>query len=144
MTFVRGGQKPANSGRRKGTPNRGTERERRLIAEGDDQQIVSKVVAEAKAGDPGARQIYFRYLRPGPPRPASFAPAPFAYMKPTTMAEANAEMNRIAEAVAGGELDLDTGQFLVGAVRAVVETLTGVKIEKEIAAADALKPGSGP
>jgi hypothetical protein len=80
--------------------------------------------------------------RPPPPRSATFAPKPFEYRKPATLAEASAETNRIAEAAAIGELDLDTAQFLIGAIRAVVETLTGVKIEREIAVTDALKPGS--
>jgi hypothetical protein len=143
MTFVRGQPKPANSGKRKGSVNKGTERQRRLIAEGDDLEIVSKVVASAKLGDIEARRIYFRFLRPPPPRSATFAPAPFEFRKPATMEEASAETNRIAEAVAIGELDHATGEFLLAALRTFVETLAGVKTEREIAAIDALKPGGG-
>jgi hypothetical protein len=35
-------------GRRKGSPNKGTERARRLISEADDKAIVDRVVREAK------------------------------------------------------------------------------------------------
>jgi hypothetical protein len=146
MTFVRGQPKPPSGGRRKGTPNKGTERARRLIAEGDDREIVAKVIAGAKAGDPEARRIYFRHLRPPPPSPApeaTFAPAPFDLRAMATLKDASEELLRIAGAVAAGELDHGTGQFLITIIKAFAETLTGVKTEREIAIADGLKPGGG-
>jgi hypothetical protein len=59
------------------------------------------------------------------------------------MEEAAAENLRIAEAVAAGTLDHDTGQFLIAALKTHVEILAGVKIEKEIAATEALKAEDG-
>jgi hypothetical protein len=47
MSFPKGKPLPANSGR-KGTPNPGAERARRLISEDDDKQIVERVIAGAK------------------------------------------------------------------------------------------------
>jgi hypothetical protein len=61
-----------------------------------------------------------------------------------TLKEASEEMLRVAGVVAAGELDHDTGQFLIAAIKAFVETLTGVKIEKEIDAGDALATGDKP
>ena len=54
MQFAKGKPRAANAGRRKGTPNRGTERARRLISEADDKTIVDKVVKDAKANNPAA------------------------------------------------------------------------------------------
>ncbi|HZZ23594.1 MAG TPA: hypothetical protein VFE60_13930 [Roseiarcus sp.] len=144
MTFAKGQPKPPNGGRRKGTPNRGTVRAHRLVSEASDKVIVDKVVQDAESGDHAARQIYFRFLRPPQPKSASFTPQPFELRKPTTMEEAGAETLRIADAVALGQLDHDSGQFLIAALKTFVETLAGVKIEKEIAAADALKAEDGP
>jgi len=76
---------------------------------------------------------------------ATFAPKPFDLKKPATLEEAGAETLRIAGAVAAGELDHDTGEFLIAAIKTYVETLTGIKLEREIAAVDALKAaGWGP
>ena len=143
MTFVKGQPRPPNGGRKKGTPNRGTMRAHRLVSEAHDKTIISKVVADAESGDHAARQLYFRFLRPPQPRSATFAPQPFDLHKPATIEEARIETLRVAEAVAAGELDHDTGQFLIAALKAHVEILAGAKLEKEIAAADALKAGDG-
>jgi hypothetical protein len=51
MSFTKGQPKPPNSGKRKGSVNKGTERARRLIAEGDDKIIIDKIVTDAKNGD---------------------------------------------------------------------------------------------
>jgi hypothetical protein len=110
-----------------------------LVSEARDKTIVDKVVQDAESGDHAARQIYFRYLRPPQPKTASFTPQPFDFRKPASMEEAAAENLRIAEAVAAGTLDHDTGQFLIAALKTHVEILAGVKIEKEIAATEALK-----
>ena len=51
-------------GRRKGSPNKGTERARRLISEADDKAIVDRVVREAKDNtNPESARLYFRYLQ---------------------------------------------------------------------------------
>ena len=61
MSFPKGKPRPANSGRRKGTPKRGTERARRLIADADDKAIVERVILGAKAGEAETLRVYFRY-----------------------------------------------------------------------------------
>lgn len=47
-------------GRRKGTPNKGTERARRLASEGDDKLIADSIIRDAKSGDANARALYLR------------------------------------------------------------------------------------
>jgi hypothetical protein len=143
MTFIKGKPRPPGSGRRAGTPNQSTVRARRLISEADDRAIVNKTLSEAKAGNFAAMSLYYRYLRPPPPRGATFTSTPFELRAPTTLEDASEELLRIAGVVAIGGLDHATGEFLVTTIRAFVETLTGVKTEKEIALVDALKPGSG-
>jgi hypothetical protein len=49
--FVKGKPRHPNAGRKKGTPNRGTVRARRLISEGADREIIDKIVTDARAGD---------------------------------------------------------------------------------------------
>jgi hypothetical protein len=139
MTFVKGQPRPPNAGRRKGTPNRGTLRAYQLIADNRDRKIVEGVIIDAENGDHAARQLYFRYLRPPQPKSAPFTPQPFDFRRPTTMEEAAQENLRISEAVASGRLDHDTGQFLIVSLKTHVEILAGVKLEKEIAATEALK-----
>jgi hypothetical protein len=112
-----------------------------LVPEADDREIVDKVVSEAKAGNFGA-MLYFRYLRPPPPR-ATFTPTPFDVPPLATLSDASAELLRVGAAVAMGVLDHQTGEFLVTMVKAFVETQVGVKTEREIALTDASKPGSG-
>jgi hypothetical protein len=113
-------------------------RERRLIADGDDQEIVAKVVASAKLGDIEARRLYFRFLRSPPARGATFTPKPFELRRLATLGEASEEILRVAGVVAAGELDHDTGQLIINAVKVFAETLAGVKTEREIAAGNAL------
>ena len=72
--FTKGTPKPPNSGTRKGSPNKGTESARRLISEADDKAIVDQIVRDAKANNPHALQVYFRYLRPPVSRTTSVWP----------------------------------------------------------------------
>jgi hypothetical protein len=141
MPFVRGKPRPVNSGRRAGTPNRRTIQPKTYpdALEHLASVMTSKsplVTAELKTRAAIGLAAY-QHCKPAGPKAATFAPKPFGFRKPTTMAEANAETTRVAEAVAAGELDHDTGQFLLAAIRLVVETLAGVKLEEQIAAADA-------
>jgi hypothetical protein len=130
-------------GRVKGTPNKNTDRRHRLLEalNVDDAEIINGVIRDAKAGDHAARHLFFRFLRPQPARSATFVSRSFELKKLTTIEDASLETLRIAEVVASGDLDHGTGEFLLAAIRAFVETLTGVKTEKEIAATDALKMG---
>jgi hypothetical protein len=54
--FTKGTPKPPNSGKRKGSPNKGTESARRLI-EADGKAIVDQIVRDAKANNPHALQV---------------------------------------------------------------------------------------
>ena len=59
MSFAQGRAK--TGGRRKGSPNKGTERARRLISEADDKAIVDQIVRDAKASNPAALTLDLRY-----------------------------------------------------------------------------------
>jgi hypothetical protein len=85
--FTKGKPKPATSGRRKGTPNKGTERARRFISEADDKEIVDQVVRDAKVNNPEALHVYFRHLRPPSPRPETFIGSipPRKHMRPIVL-----------------------------------------------------------
>jgi hypothetical protein len=145
MTFVKGQRKPPNAGRRAGTPNKRTVIARThpdaldhlaKVMASTDPLITPELKMRAAIG-----LAQYQHPKPGAPREATFNLNPFKLNKLTTLEDAGAETLRVAVAVASGELDHDTGQFLVAAIRAFVETLAGVKTEKEIAAADALRVG---
>ena len=53
---------------------RAPERARRLISEADDKAIVDEIVRDAKASNPAALTLYFRYLRPPLSRTTSVWP----------------------------------------------------------------------
>jgi hypothetical protein len=142
--FAKGHAHNPRSGRPKGSPNKGTVRERKLISQADDAKIVKQVVEAAKAGDRPAWQIYFRFLRPAPSRAVTFAAKTIELRKVTTLEEAGEETLRVTAAVAAGELDHDTGSFIISAVRTFMDTLGAVKAEQEDARADvALKLKDG-
>jgi hypothetical protein len=115
MTFVKGTPKPPNSGRRKGSVNKGTIRERLLVTQSADREIVNKVLEEAKAGDIEARRLYFRYLRP--PMHECFI-LPTEYRAPTNVEEARALVLELGERLTKGELSLQAHDALVGGLRA--------------------------
>jgi hypothetical protein len=115
--FAKGGPKPANSGRRKGTPNQGTTRARRLIADGADKKIVDKVVNDAQAGDIDARRLYFRYLRPAPSRSETFI-GPIDYQAPKTVEDARVRILELGERLARHEISLEAHDSLIGGIKA--------------------------
>jgi hypothetical protein len=115
MTFVKGQAKPANGGRRKGTPNKRTVAERLRIANGPDRAIVDKVIEDARAGDIEARRLYFRYLRP--PLHETFL-FPVDYRAPSNAEEARALVLELGERLTKGEMSLQAHDALVGGLRA--------------------------
>jgi hypothetical protein len=117
--FAKGKPRPPNAGRRKGSPNKGTERARRLISEADDETIVTRVITGAKAGEPEALRVYFRYLRPPTPRFLNL----IALEPPKTAQEARDAIARITSMVAMGEVDGEHG----GRVIAGLEAFLGAK-----------------
>jgi hypothetical protein len=117
MGFVKGGKKPPGSGKKKGTANKGTIRAKRLIAEADDKAIVDVTVAAAKAGDPSAQNLYYRYLRPPAPKPQTFVAAPVDYVAPTTIEEARETLLTLGERLTKGEISIEVHDALAGALK---------------------------
>jgi hypothetical protein len=112
MTFVKGEPRPPNAGRRAGTPNKATVRERELrrVASEDDRTIVNDVIQRAKAGDVEARRLYFRYLRP--PLHESFI-LPVEYRAPRSPEEARALVLELGERLTRGEISVQAHSVLV-------------------------------
>ena len=116
MSFTKGQPKPPNSGKRKGSVNKGTERARRLIAEGDDKIIIDKIVADAKNGDAEARRLYVRNLRPPPPRPETYI-GPIDYVKPTDVEGAREAILVLGERAANHEISVEAHDVLVNGLK---------------------------
>jgi hypothetical protein len=116
--FAKGQARPANAGRRKGTPNKATAHRRRLLEaiNADDKAIIDRVIADARSGDHAARQIYFRYMRPLR-RPETFLD-PADYKTPETPEEARAMIFRLSDRLAKGEISLEMHDALVNDLRA--------------------------
>jgi hypothetical protein len=107
--------KAKTGGRRKGTPNKGSERARRLISETDDATIVKRIVAQAKVGDPESSRLYFRYLRPPSPRTTG---APVYLEPPKTAEEARGAIARITSMIARAEIDGEHGSRIIAGLQA--------------------------
>ena len=73
------------------------------------------MIAEAKAGDPHARNLYFRFLRPER-RPETFLD-PTEHKKPETVEEARAEILELSERLSKGEISLETHDAKVNDLR---------------------------
>jgi hypothetical protein len=115
--FTKGQARPPNSGRGKGTANKATQHRRRLLEaiNADDKIILDRVIAEAKAGDHAARNLYFRYLRPER-RPETFLDST-EHKKPGTVEEARAEILELSERLSKGEISLETHDAKVNDLR---------------------------
>ena len=115
--FAKGKPRPSNAGRRKGSPNKGTERARRLISEADDKAIVDRVVREAKENtNPESTRIYFRYLRP--PQPRTTYAEPIDLQPPKTAQEAREAIGRITSMIAKAEIDGEHGSRIIAGLEA--------------------------
>jgi hypothetical protein len=114
--FVKGKPRHANAGRRAGTPNKATaaQQARQAQALSDDAEIIRKVVEESKAGDPAARQIYFKYLKPLPQRYLG----PFAYEAPKDVGGARAKLLELGERLAEGKMPAELHDSLVNGLKA--------------------------
>jgi hypothetical protein len=128
-------------GRRKGTPNKGTERERRLIAEGDDTEIVKQVIANAKAGDVEARRVYFRFLRPS--RPETYI-GPIDYEAPKSVEEGRAVILELGERLVKREISVEAHDALVNGIRAYLGDKAAEQQKKLDELEDALRGGERP
>jgi hypothetical protein len=129
--FEKGKPRHPKAGRRKGTPNRGTERAKRLISAGDDNKIIGRTIAEAKAGNIAAQAIYYRFLRPPPPRP-KFIAAPVELPQVVTAKEAVAQIAAIVTRVGSGDLDLEGSQALIEGLKAFVAAHSAIELEDEV------------
>jgi hypothetical protein len=116
MTFVKGKPRPPNAGRRAGTPNKATERARRLIAEGRDRAIVDKITEGAETGDRAFAAMYLKHLRPPRPRETFVTPIP-DYAKPASIEAARQAILDLGERLAKGELSIEAHDALVGGLR---------------------------
>lgn len=124
--FAQGTPRPANSGRRKGSPNKGTERARRLVSESDDKAIVQRVITGAKAGEPEALRVYFRYLRPPTPRFLN----PIDYTPPQSLEEARAAFLGLGQRLMSGEIPLEAYDALVTGIKAYLGDVAAAQQKK--------------
>jgi hypothetical protein len=72
------------------------------------------------------------------PKTPTFAPKPFTLNPLVTLEDAGVETQRVAQAVAAGTLDHDTGAFLVNAIRVFMDSLAVLRAEAEDAKSEAL------
>jgi hypothetical protein len=105
-------------GRRPGSLNESTKRRLRLLEaiNEDDRKIIEGVIRDAKAGDHGARQLYFRYLRPAPPQEIFLAA--FHYAVPESVEVARNTILALGARLAEGEISLEAHNALVDNLRA--------------------------
>jgi hypothetical protein len=116
--FAKGQPRAANAGRRKGTPNKASAHRRRLLEaiNADDKVILDRIIAEAKAGDPNARNLYLRHICPQR-RPETFLD-PADYKTPETVEEARETILKLGERLIKGDISLETHDALVAGLRA--------------------------
>jgi hypothetical protein len=129
--FAKGHAHNPRSGRPKGSPNKGTTRAKRLIADADDEDIVKQTVAAAKTGDIAAQQLYYRFLRPPRPR---LNPTPVEIPRPTTIEDVRNAGGDLVIKTLVGELDMDAATVAAALLKAVESSIVGSDLEGELAA----------
>jgi hypothetical protein len=82
----------------------------------DDRVILDRIIAEAKAGDPNARNLYLRYIRPHQ-RPETILD-PVDYKSPESLAEARETVLKLSQRLAKGEISLEMHDALINDLRA--------------------------
>jgi hypothetical protein len=117
--FPKGKPRHPKAGRRRGTPNKGTERARKLIIESDDKIIADKVIEAAKNGDTQATQTYYRFLRP--PMPKVVAGKPIDIDTPTNAQGAREAIVKIAMMIARNEVDGEHGARVITGLQAYLD-----------------------
>jgi hypothetical protein len=113
--FAKGKPRHPKAGRRRGTPNKGIVRARKLVMESDDKIIADKVIEAAKNGDVQAWATYYRYIRPPA---AKVVGKPIDLKPPTTAQEARDSIALIARMIAIGAIDAEHGSRVVSALEA--------------------------
>jgi hypothetical protein len=104
-------------GRRPGSRNKLTEHERRLLeaADADDEAIVARVIAEAKAGNVAAMGLYFRFVRPA--MRETFVRPVEGYTKPESVEEARERILALGVQLTIGAVSVEAHDALVGGLR---------------------------
>jgi hypothetical protein len=74
-------------------------------------------VASAEAGDIESRRLYFRHLRPPPPRPETFV-GPIDYARPETVEAARHRILDLGGRLAKHEISLEAHDALVNGLKA--------------------------
>jgi hypothetical protein len=138
--FTKGAPKPPNSGKRKGSHNKGTERARRLIFEADDKAIVDRVILGAKNGEPEPLRVYFRYLRPPTPRFLN----PIDYTPPQSLEEARAAFLALGKRLMDGEIPLEAHDALIAGLKAYLGDMTAEQEKRLARLEDLLRDGEPP
>jgi hypothetical protein len=105
-------------GRKKGSLNKKTELQRRLIeaVNADDKTIVDGIIRDAKNGDPEARRLYLRHLRP-PLSRQNFV-GPIDYVAPKTVEAAREAILPLGERLARNEISVEAHNALIDNVKA--------------------------
>jgi hypothetical protein len=131
MTFVKGGPRPPNAGRRRGTPNKATERHRRLLASVDanDKAINDNVIAAAVAGDRPAQGYYYKFLRPPPPK---LNLTPTAMSEPKTIEDVRKATAELLVKVQNGEVDLDAAGVSMALLKLLGDNIVGTDLQKAV------------
>jgi hypothetical protein len=111
----------------KGTPHRVT-REVNRLAGAAGPKIVRDVIKRAGNGEPFYASLFVRYLLPR----SRLNPEPSALEPPRTTVEAAAAIGKVASAIAGGSLDLDTAQALTAALQGFISAANVADLEAKI------------
>jgi hypothetical protein len=113
--FAKGKPRPPNAGRRAGTPNKATQAQqaRQAQAASADEEIIKKVIEESKAGDPAARLLYFKHLRPLPQRFLG----PIEYRAPRDVETARAMILELGEQLAASKIPAELHDSLINGLR---------------------------
>jgi hypothetical protein len=125
--FAKGTPKPPNSGRAKGTPNKGTERWRRLISERRQKTIIDNIMDGAGGGDRHAQALALRYLMP--PRPKT-NPTPTTIPDPKTIEATREALAKLTVGILSGEIDLEAAAAAAPLLKAIADSIVGVDLQK--------------
>ena len=117
--------RPKTGGRKLGTLNKRTERERRLITliDANDDDINRRVIEEAKTGaNWQATTLYYKFLRPRAPKLNS---TPLNVVEPRTVEDVRALSGKLAIEVLAGALDIDVAQVTAALLKNVESSIVG-------------------
>jgi hypothetical protein len=126
-------------GNHRGTQHKHTQFVRELVAT-EREDIVKKVVAQAKSGCVQSQALFLRFLGGAAPR---YVRDPFNLPRVANAREAIEQISVITTNVAHGVLDLEASQALIHALRTFVSCYAVAELEDKVIDADALEPLDG-